>query len=844
MVNFTVDEIRGIMDKKKNIRNMSVIAHVDHGKSTLTDSLLAKAGIIASAKAGETRATDTRKDEQERCITIKSTAISMYFEMEEKDMEFIKQEKEKDCKGFLINLIDSPGHVDFSSEVTAALRVTDGALVVVDCVSGVCVQTETVLRQAIAERIRPVLFMNKMDRALLELQLDQEDLYLTFQRVVENVNVIIATYADDDGPMGIVRVDPCNGSVGFGSGLHGWAFTLKQFAEMYASKFGVDIDKLMKKLWGESYFSTKTKKWTKAKADDNVRSFNMYILDPIYKVFDAIMNFKKDTTDKLLDKLDIKGKMKHEELQQEGKPLMKTVMRTWLPAGDAMFLMICIHLPSPVTAQKYRTEMLYEGPNDDPAAIAMKNCDPEGPLMMYISKMVPTSDKGRFYAFGRVFSGKISTGLKCRIMGPNYIPGKKDDLNEKAIQRTILMMGRYIEAIEDVPCGNICGLVGVDQFLVKTGTITTLKEAHNLKVMKFSVSPVVRVAVEPKNPQDLPKLVEGLKRLAKSDPMVQCMIEESGEHIIAGAGELHLEICLKDLEEDHAQIPLKKSDPVVSYRETVTEESNMMCLSKSPNKHNRLFMRAVPMPDGLPEDIDNGEVSNKQDFKIRGRYLSDKYEYDVTEARKIWCFGPDTMGPNLLMDCTKGVQYLNEIKDSVVAGFQWATKEGVLCDENMRGVRFNIYDVTLHTDAIHRGGGQIIPTARRVLYASALTAGPSMMEPVYLVEIQCPENAVGGIYGVLNRRRGHVFEEAQTPGTPMFVVKAYLPVNESFGFTADLRSNTGGQAFPQCVFDHWQVMPGDPMQEGTKPYQICQDTKKRKGLKEALPDLGNYLDKL
>lgn len=844
MVNFTVDEIRGIMDKKHNIRNMSVIAHVDHGKSTLTDSLLSKAGIIAAAKAGETRATDTRKDEQERCITIKSTAISMYFEMEDKDIQFVKQEREKDCKGFLVNLIDSPGHVDFSSEVTAALRVTDGALVVVDCVSGVCVQTETVLRQAIAERIRPVLFMNKMDRALLELQLDQEDLYLTFQRVVENVNVIIATYADDDGPMGIVRVDPTNGSVGFGSGLHGWAFTLKQFSEMYAAKFGVDTEKLMKKLWGENFFNAKTKKWSKTKAEDNIRSFNMYVLDPIYKVFDAIMNFKKEMTDKLLDKLEIKDKMKHEDLQQEGKPLMKVVMRTWLPAGEALFLMICIHLPSPVTAQRYRTDMLYEGPNDDAAAVAMKNCDPNGPLMMYISKMVPTSDKGRFYAFGRVFSGKIATGLKARIMGPNYIPGKKDDLNEKAIQRTILMMGRYIEAIEDVPCGNICGLVGVDQFLVKTGTITTLKEAHNLKVMKFSVSPVVRVAVEPKNPQDLPKLVEGLKRLAKSDPMVQCMIEESGEHIIAGAGELHLEICLKDLEEDHAQIPLKKSDPVVSYRETVTEESDIMCLSKSPNKHNRLFMKACPMPDGLAEDIDDGTVSPKQDFKIRGRYLADKYEYDISEARKIWCFGPDTLGPNLLIDATKGVQYLNEIKDSVVAGFQWATKEGVLCDENMRGVRFNIYDVTLHTDAIHRGGGQIIPTARRVLYASAITAGSALMEPVYLVEIQCPENAVGGIYGVLNRRRGHVFEEAQTPGTPMFVVKAYLPVNESFGFTADLRSNTGGQAFPQCVFDHWQVMPGDPLQEGTKPHQICQDTKKRKGLKEALPDLNNYMDKL
>merc|ERR1712055_647214 len=658
------------------------------------------------------------------------------------------------------------------------------------------------------------------------LQLEQEELYQTFQRIVENVNVIVATYCDDDGPMGVVRVDVNNGSVGFGSGLHGWAFTLKQFAEMYATKFGVDTDKMVKKLWGESFFNPKTKKWSKTKDADNKRSFCMYVLDPIYMVFDAIMNFKKEQTEKLLGKLTtaqgklVKDVLKTEEKEMEGKPLMKAVMRNWLPAGEAMFQMICIHLPSPVTAQKYRAELLYEGPSDDAACMGIKNCDPDAPLMMYVSKMVPSSDKGRFYAFGRVYSGKVATGMKARIMGPNFVPGKKEDLYNKNIQRTILMMGRYTEPIEDVPCGNICGLVGVDQFLVKTGTLTTFENAHNMKQMKFSVSPVVRVAVEPKDPQHLPKLVEGLKRLAKSDPMVLTLTEESGEHIVAGAGELHLEICLKDLEEDHACIPLKKSDPVVSYRETVTEESSIMCLSKSPNKHNRLFMKAVPMPDGLSEDIENGEVTDKQDFKIRGRYLADKFEYNVDEARKIWCFGPDANGPNLMMDCSKGVQYLNEIKDSVVAGFQWATKEGVLCDENLRSVRFNIYDVTLHTDAIHRGGGQIIPTARRCLYACLLTAELRLMEPVYLVEIQCPENAVGGIYGVLNRRRGHVFEEAQTPGTPMFVVKAYLPVNESFGFTADLRSQTGGQAFPQCMFDHWQIMPGDPMQEGTKTYQI------------------------
>jgi len=833
-----------MMDKKKNIRNMSVIAHVDHGKSTLTDSLVGKAGIIAGSKAGEMRFTDTRKDEQERCITIKSTAVTMYFELEDKDMSFITapDQCEKGEKGFLINLIDSPGHVDFSSEVTAALRVTDGALVVVDCVSGVCVQTETVLRQAIAERIKPILFMNKMDRALLELQLDQEELYQTFQRIVENVNVIVATYSDDQGPMGEISVDPSKGSVGFGSGLHGWAFTLKQFAEMYADKFKIDTVKLMNRLWGENYFNSGSKKWQKSKAADNKRSFNMYVLDPLYKVFDAIMNYKKDETESLLTKLGIK--LTVEDREKDGKALLKAVVRQWLPAGETLLQMIAIHLPSPATAQRYRMEMLYEGPFEDEAAVGIKTCDPNGPLMMYISKMVPTSDKGRFYAFGRVFSGKVCTGMKARIMGPNYTPGKKEDLYEKAIQRTVLMMGRFVEAIEDVPCGNICGLVGVDQFLVKTGTITTFKDAHNLRVMKFSVSPVVRVAVEPKNPSDLPKLVEGLKRLAKSDPMVQCIIEESGEHIVAGAGELHLEICLKDLEEDHACIPLKKSDPVVSYRETVSEESDQVCLSKSPNKHNRLYMKAVPMPDGLADDIDSGEVNPRDDIKNRARYLVEKYEYDATEARKIWCFGPDTNGPNILVDVTKGVQYLNEIKDSIVAGFQWASKEGVLCDENLRAVRFNIHDVTLHADAIHRGGGQIIPTARRVLYAAMLTAAPRLMEPVYLCEIQCPENAVGGIYGVLNRRRGHVFEESQVPGTPMFIVKAYLPVNESFGFTADLRSNTGGQAFPQCVFDHWQILPGSPFEPTSRPGIVVTDTRKRKGLKEGIPALDSYLDKL
>ncbi|GIJ98372.1 elongation factor 2 [Aspergillus viridinutans] len=839
MVNFTIEEIRSLMDRPANIRNMSVIAHVDHGKSTLTDSMIQRAGIISAAKAGEGRYMDTRPDEQDRGITIKSTAISLYAKFP--DPEDLKEIPQKvDGAEFLVNLIDSPGHVDFSSEVTAALRVTDGALVVVDTVEGVCVQTETVLRQALTERIKPVLIINKVDRALLELQVSKEDLYQSFSRTIESVNVIISTYHDQ--ALGDVQVYPDRGTVAFGSGLHGWAFTVRQFAVKYAKKFGVDRKKMLERLWGDNYFNPKTKKWTKTGEADQ-RAFNMFILDPIFKIFAAVTNDKQEEIFNLVEKLEIK--LANDEKDLKGKALLKVIMRKFLPAADAMLEMICIHLPSPVTAQKYRAETLYEGPMDDECAIGIRDCDPKAPLMLYVSKMVPTSDKGRFYAFGRVFAGTVKSGLKVRIQGPNYVPGKKEDLFVKAIQRTILMMGRFVEPIEDVPAGNIVGLVGVDQFLLKSGTLTTSETAHNLKVMKFSVSPVVQRGVEVKNAQDLPKLVEGLKRLSKSDPCVLTLINESGQHIVAGAGELHLEICLKDLEEDHAGVPLRISDPVVSYRETVGAESSMTALSKSPNKHNRLYVTAQPLGEEVSLAIEAGKINPRDDFKARARVLADDFGWDVTDARKIWCFGPDTTGANLLVDQTKAVQYLNEIKDSFVSGFQWATREGPIAEEPMRSIRFNILDVTLHADAIHRGGGQIIPTARRVLYAATLLAEPGLQEPIFNVEIQVPEQAMGGIYGVLTRRRGHVYSEEQRPGTPLFNVKAYLPVNESFGFNADLRQATGGQAFPQSVFDHWSILPGgSPLDPTTKPGQTVAEMRKRKGLKEQVPGYDNYYDKL
>jgi elongation factor 2 len=255
-------------------------------------------------------------------------------------------------------------------------------------------------------------------------------------------------------------------------------------------------------------------------------------------------------------------------------------------------------------------------------------------------------------------------------------------------------------------------------------------------------------------------------------------------------------------------------------------------------------MKANPLPDGFAEAVEENKVGPKDDAKARSKFLHENFEMDPNDTRKIWCFGPEVTGPNFVADVSKGVQYLNEIADSVIAGFQWASKEGVLCDENMRSCSFGIHDVTLHADAIHRGGGQIIPTARRVFFASQLTAEPRLLEPVYLVEIQCPENAVGGIYGVLNKRRGMVFEEAQTPGTPMFNVKAYLPVMESFGFTAHLRSQTGGQAFPQCVFDHWDCLPSDPLEVGSQSNKIVTEIRTRKGLAPEIPPLDRFYDKL
>jgi elongation factor 2 len=410
-----------------------------------------------------------------------------------------------------------------------------------------------------------------------------------------------------------------------GSALFGWAFTLTKFAIIYGKKFGIDRDKMRTKLWGDNYFDQKGKKWkSEDKADDGKDlkgAFVQFIMEPVIRLCRASMKNEMEKVDKMLGTLEIT--LKTDERTLQGKHLMKNIFQKWINAAEALIEMIILKLPSPVVAQKYRAAYLYEGPVDDPTGKSIQNCDKDGELAIFISKMIPSADKGRFYAFGRVFSGTVSAGQKVRIQGPNYQPGSKNDLNVKGVQRTIIMMGGKVESVPDVPCGNTVGLVGIDQYLLKQGTITTHEEAHNIKVMKYSVSPVVRVAVAVKNANDLPKLVEGLKKLSKSDPLVQCITEETGEHIIAGCGELHVEICLKDLEEEFAKCEIQKGEPVVTYKETVQAESNQMCLSKSPNKHNRLYMKAMPLGDQLSDLIETEKVGPKTESKERGRILID-----------------------------------------------------------------------------------------------------------------------------------------------------------------------------------------------------------------------------
>lgn len=807
--------------------------------STLSDSLITKAGFIARDKAGKVCHTDTRADEQTRGITIKACSVSLYHQVPQSVLPFIEKVQETNGDEFLINLIDSPGHVDFSSEVTAALRVTDGAVCVVECIGGVSVQTETVVRQSIQENISLVLMINKMDRAIAEQQLEPELLFQRFNKIIQDMNALVSIYGGDKYEDDYFN--PVKGNVVFGAAYHGWGFSLRNFAEMYAKINKMEVEKVMKRLWGE-YFIDSAGKWSKSPSNNGKRGFVKLILEPIYMVYGIKTNNKE--VEPILTKMNKLGvTLTKKELEDKtNDEILCAIMRNWLPAGDAVLEMVIQFLPSPKTAQKYRGKELYTGDIDSDVGQAIVNCDPNGPMTMFVSKMFPANDN-KFYAFGRVFSGTIRAGQKVKIMGGNYEFGGKTDLvTGKNIQGVVLMMAKNVEKMDEVPCGNIVGLIGIDQYMIKSGTLSDVN-AHPIKPMTYSVSPVVRVAVEAKNVKDIHKLQSAMKKLAKSDPLVKCIMSESGENIVAGAGELHIEICLHDLKE-LSGIDIVVSEPVVPYCETILNTSPVT-YAKSGSGLNRLWFKAQQVPDQMIRDIDAGIVSVKTDGKELTRQCIKDYNFEVADAKRLWAMGmEEATQTNVLTDESKGVDYLDKVKGSIMNSFQQYIGKGVLTGEPLRGVHLKLIDGQIHSDPMHRGADEIEPIVRKCIYGSMISGQPRLVEPMFLCEITCPTGDVGTVYGFMSQRRAEIFSEEPNETTPMTVLKAYLPVAESFGFTDALRGATHGRAFPTCVFDHWKIIESDPYEEGSMAYKIVQKIRKRKGMNPELPELSKFVDKM
>lgn len=633
-------------------------------------------------------------------------------------------------ENLLISLVDSPGHLDFNDQVTAALRLTDGALVVVDCVSGISCQTETVLRQAIEERVTPVLFLNKLDRAFLELKKNEEELYQDLYKTVENTNALIRLFT----PEGVEPhvLDPIKGNVGFGSGKMGFAFTILQIAKLYSNEKS-PIEKMSKYLWGDWFYDVENKKWRTSPNYEGKkleRGFVKFILKPIYQLCKLCLEPTQDNWNKIenivrkfLPQITEKEEREMKQCKNitNGKEVVQKIFSLVFPAAEPILSMIHTHIPSPKKAQSYRGELLYTGPIDDKFSKSIKDCDENGPLCVFVTKMVPFNKT--FLAYARILSGTLKEGTKVTVLGPKYNPTRsatKDVFKNITIKSVKLSLAKDFITVESAVAGNIVCISGLEKYVDKSCTLFESSEQfplYPIKAMSFNVSPVVRVSVCPEIVSDLPKLKDGLSVLSKSSSMVDiCFDESTKQFIVSGAGELHIEILMKDLQE-FSNCKLKVSRPVVPFCETVTQMSPI-CLAKSANKLNRIYCNAEPISLELLKEMQQGKIEeiNSKDPKELSKYLVKEHGWNATDAKKIWAFGPEgTTNPtNILVDQTKSADYLNEIKDSLISAFLKVCSDGVLTGEPLTGVRFNIQEVKVHSDTTHRGSSQIIPAATRL----------------------------------------------------------------------------------------------------------------------------------
>ncbi|KAK7860683.1 110 kda u5 small nuclear ribonucleoprotein component clo, partial [Quercus suber] len=817
----------GLMSNPTLVRNVALVGHLQHGKTVFMDMLIEQTHHMSTFDANSEkhlRYTDTRIDEQERRISIKAIPMSLVLE-------------DSNSKSYLCNIMDTPGHVNFSDEMTAALRLADGAVLIVDAAEGV--NTERAIRHAIQDRLPIVVVINKVDRLITELKLPPKDAYHKLRHTLEVINTNIAAAASNAGNVPVI--DPAAGNVCFASGTAGWSFTLQSFAKLYVKLHGIpfDADKFASRLWGDMYYHPDARVFRKKPpAGGGERSFVQFVLEPLYKIYSQVIGEHKKSVEATLVELGVT--LPNAAYKLNVRPLLRLACSSVFGNASGFTDMLVQHIPSPKASATRKVDHIYTGPKDSMIYKAMKNCDPEGPLMVNVTKLYPKSDCSVFDAFGRVYSGRIRTGQTVRVLGEGYSPDDEEDMTVKEVTKLWVYQARDRTPIAEAPAGSWVLIEGVDASIMKTATlcdedVARYEDVYIFRPLQFNTLPVVKTATEPLNPSELPKMVEGLRKISKSYPLAITKVEESGEHTILGTGELYLDSIMKDLRELYSEVEVKVADPVVSFCETVVESSSMKCFAETPNKKNKITMIAEPLERGLAEDIENGAVSIDWNRKTIGEFFEKSYGWDVLASRSIWAFGPDKQGPNILLDDTLSGEVdknlLNAVKDSIVQGFQWGAREGPLCDEPIRNVKFKIVDARIAPEPLHRGSGQIIPTARRVAYSAFLMATPRLMEPMYYVEIQTPIDCVSAIYTVLSRRRGHVTADVPQPGTPAYIVKAYLPVIESFGFETDLRYHTQGQAFCLSVFDHWAIVPGDPLD---KSIGMSEDVSINKFFDEAM----------
>ena len=723
------EQILKIIGDKKHIRNFGVIAHVDHGKTTMSDSLLASSGIISPSVAGQALALDSMKLEQDRQMTIVQANVTLLYE--------------KDDQEYVINMIDTPGHIDFTGRVTRSLRAIDGAVVVSDSVEGIMTQTETVTRQALEERVRPVLYINKIDRLIKELRLPPEKMQEWLLEIITNFNRLIDIYAEPEYKEKW-KVSIQDGSVSFGSAKDKWGF---------------NADVMKKK--GISF-------------------------KDIYAAY------------------------------SEGGDVKALAEKA--PLYDAVLGMVVKHHPNPADAQKYRIPKIWKGDLDSDIGKALLNCDDNGPAVMMIVNMTVDPAAGPV-AIGRLFSGKIKDGDRVHII---------DTKREGRIQSVNFFMGNQREMVGELAAGNIPALLGLEH--ARAGqTISTVPGVHTFEGIQYVSEPVVQIAVEPKHPKDLPRLVEALNRITIEDPNLQVKInEESGETVIAGMGVLHLEIATALIAD--AKVEIVTSQPLINYRETIRGSAGPV-MSKSPNRHNKIFMKVEPLDEKVAEMIRNGTLNEYKDKKEVAEILKGA-GWDKDDAKRVMRF--DTRG-NVMVDGTKGVQFVQESTDSILSGFEDSMKEGPLAREQVRGCKFTFHHFVPHEDPAHRGLSQLGPASRRACMGAMLLAQPVLLEPTLGIEVRVPQELIGNVAGVISGKRGKVLNMEQKG--VVNIITGELPASETFDLSEIMRGQTAGKAMWNTHFKAWTPVPNSILAT-----QIAE-IRKRKGLPPEAPGPDEFIDK-